>query len=270
AHPPGAARRPPGVRHRRWAMASQLQSRSCGLPLRGPGPDVRDVDLKLHSCALRVGPPPVFHHPHVLPDDAEDLGRVSRGERKKGMGGIETEEDAEGDDGRDSASMPSPENGALRSFARVRLARERRSRILAALKQVSKQRVAKLRARRCLERELRLQAHLSHPHVLQLFGYFWDRNFIYLILEYAPHRDLRRLLGEQGPLGDAASAPIRPLTMAVEYLHSLSVIHRDIKPENLLIGREGVVKLSDFGWAVQSPRGERRWTVCGTLDYLAP
>ncbi|CAE6968419.1 Aurkb, partial [Symbiodinium sp. KB8] len=226
----------------------------------------------------------------VLPDDAEDLGRVSRGERKKGMGigllqmrdlrlltsedeglkGIETEEDAEGDDGRDSASMPSPENGALRSFARVRLARERRSRILAALKQVSKQRVAKLRARRCLERELRLQAHLSHPHVLQLFGYFWDRNFIYLILEYAPHRDLRRLLGEQGPLGDAASAPIRPLTMAVEYLHSLSVIHRDIKPENLLIGREGVVKLSDFGWAVQSPRGERRWTVCGTLDYLAP
>jgi len=182
--------------------------------------------------------------------------------------------------------MSSPENGSQRmwrlgdfelgpclgrgAFARVRLARERQSLALAALKQVSKHRVAKLRARRCLERELRLQAHLSHPYVLQLFGYFWDRNFIYLILEYAPHRDLRRLLGAQGPLGDAASAAMRPLAMAVEYLHSLSVIHRDIKPENLLIGREGIVKLSDFGWAVQSPRGERRWTVCGTLDYLAP
>lgn len=44
---------------------------------------------------------------------------------------------------------------------------------------------------------------------------------------------------------------------------------RDIKPENLLIGADGQIRLSDFGWGVVSP-SNRRTTVCGTLDYLPP
>jgi len=54
----------------------------------------------------------------------------------------------------------------------------------------------------------------------------------------------------------------------LKYLHSKSVIHRDIKPENLL-NAQGVIKLADFGWSARSPN-DRRKTVCGTVDYLAP
>lgn len=53
----------------------------------------------------------------------------------------------------------------------------------------------------------------------------------------------------------------------MEYLHEESIIHRDIKPENILVSCDGI-KLADFGWSVQSEN--RRETLCGTLDYLAP
>ena len=56
---------------------------------------------------------------------------------------------------------------------------------------------------------------------------------------------------------------------ALSYLHSKHVIHRDIKPENLLLGIKGELKIGDFGWSVHAP-GNRRQTLCGTLDYLPP
>ena len=62
---------------------------------------------------------------------------------------------------------------------------------------------------------------------------------------------------------------IAQMTDALSYLHSKHVIHRDIKPENLLLGLNGELKIGDFGWSVHAP-GNRRHTLCGTLDYLPP
>lgn len=50
-------------------------------------------------------------------------------------------------------------------------------------------------------------------------------------------------------------------------MHSKNIIHRDIKPENLLLSL-GKVKIADFGWSIHTEN--RRDTLCGTLDYLAP
>lgn len=45
---------------------------------------------------------------------------------------------------------------------------------------------------------------------------------------------------------------------------------RDIKPENLLIGHDGEIRMSDFGWSVEASGIAPRTTLCGTTDYLAP
>lgn len=53
------------------------------------------------------------------------------------------------------------------------------------------------------------------------------------------------------------------------FVVSCGCLYRDIKPENLLIGANGEVKIADFGWSVHAPSA-RRFTICGTLDYLPP
>lgn len=56
------------------------------------------------------------------------------------------------------------------------------------------------------------------------------------------------------------------IILALEYLHSLSIVYRDLKPENLLIDREGHLKITDFGFAKKLK--DRTWTLCGTPEYL--
>ncbi|CAG8690052.1 10882_t:CDS:2, partial [Racocetra persica] len=98
-----------------------------------------------------------------------------------------------------------------------------------------------------------------HPNILKLYGYFQDDNQIVMILEFAQYGTLYDFLKKSQRISEGRSARKR-------------IIHRDIKPENLLVGRNGELKLADFGWATYAPglSSAPLTTVCGTLDYLAP
>ena len=92
---------------------------------------------------------------------------------------------------------------------------------------------------------------------------------MYLILEYCHQGQLYKDLLEQGCFSEAKAVDfISQVIQALKYIHSKDIIHRDIKPENLL-NSLGVIKLADFGWSVHAP-SNRRKTLCGTQDYLAP
>ncbi|KAG3269599.1 ribosomal protein S6 kinase-related protein isoform X6 [Ictidomys tridecemlineatus] len=56
----------------------------------------------------------------------------------------------------------------------------------------------------------------------------------------------------------------------ISYLHDVGIIHRDVKMENILLDERGHLKLTDFGLSRHLPQGARAYTICGTLQYMAP
>jgi len=143
-------------------------------------------------------------------------------------------------------------------------------RYILALKTLYKSEIVQSKVEKQIRREIEIQQNLRHPNVLRLYGYFHDEKRIFLMLEFAGKGELYKQLSKQGRFSERRSSRyVDQMADALVYLHSKHVIHRDIKPENLLIGINGELKIGDFGWSVHAP-GNRRKTLCGTLDYLPP
>ncbi|KAF2883047.1 hypothetical protein ILUMI_23124 [Ignelater luminosus] len=157
-------------------------------------------------------------------------------------------------------------------FGNVFLAREKKSKYIVALKVLFKDAILKSNCEHQVRREVEIQSHLRHPNILRMYGYFHDKDRVYLILEYAPkgacYKELMASEGKRFSEERTANYIVQ-IADALKYCHSKKVIHRDIKPENLLIGQKGEIKMADFGWSVHAP-SSRRTTLCGTLDYLSP
>jgi len=155
-------------------------------------------------------------------------------------------------------------------FGCVYLAREKRTKFIVALKVLYKNQLFKANVEHQLRREIEIQSHLRHPNILRLYGYFYDSNRVYLILEFAAKGELYKLLQTEQRFTEIKTAKyIAQLAGALKYCHDKHIIHRDIKPENLLVSMNGELKIADFGWSVHAPNN-RRHTLCGTLDYLPP
>jgi len=155
-------------------------------------------------------------------------------------------------------------------FGNVVLAREKEKGFICALKILNRKQLKKANFEHQVKREIEIQFHLRHENILKLYGYFWDENHVFMILEYAKGGELYKHLKAKKRFDeDTAAKYVMTLANALEYIHQHNVIHRDIKPENLLLDSNGNLKLADFGWSVHTPL-HRRTTVCGTLDYLPP
>jgi serine/threonine protein kinase len=162
------------------------------------------------------------------------------------------------------------------AFGEVYKVRHKVCRELYAIKVVNKKKVVDANLLPQLRREIRIMYSLNHPHIIKLHNHFEDDNNFYLVLELAEGGTVFQKLAKFKSFDEAAAAQyMREIILAVEYLHSRDppIIHRDIKPENLLLdkeGRDGRIKLADFGWSNFFNPDRTRMTYCGTLDYLAP
>eukprot|EP01017_Pseudomicrothorax_dubius_P046807 TRINITY_DN8300_c0_g1_i1.p1 TRINITY_DN8300_c0_g1~~TRINITY_DN8300_c0_g1_i1.p1 ORF type:complete len:257 (-),score=42.59 TRINITY_DN8300_c0_g1_i1:99-869(-) len=149
-------------------------------------------------------------------------------------------------------------------------AKERSSKKVVALKVISKELVKKHHSLKQLRREIEIHSHLSHPAILKMYGYFYDKTYIYVVLEYAPGGTLFEALKKKRNFAEQEIKDyISQLAKGVLYLHKRHVIHRDLKLENILIDENGKLKITDFGWSVHTIE-DKRSTICGTLEYLAP
>ena len=141
-----------------------------------------------------------------------------------------------------------------------------------AAKIIPKKSLVKSRAKQKLISEIKIHKSLHHPNIVQFEHYFEDSENVYLLIEICHNQTLNELLKRRKKLTELeVQCYAIQIVKALKYLHSHRVIHRDLKLGNLFISEKMEIKVGDFGLATKLEfDGERKRTVCGTPNYIAP
>ncbi|RME22899.1 MAG: response regulator [Deltaproteobacteria bacterium] len=137
--------------------------------------------------------------------------------------------------------------------------------------------------------EARMMSKLNHGNIVSVIDFGQEEGSYFMVMEHVDGPDLRQLLyGPDGNenSGNEAALPVatacfiaRQVALGLDYAHRktddsgkpLGLVHRDIAPQNILVSREGVVKIADFG--IAKAEGIKRRTtpgmVRGTLYYMS-
>jgi serine/threonine-protein kinase len=124
--------------------------------------------------------------------------------------------------------------------------------------------------------EAKAVAHLQHPNIVQIFEIGEHERLPFFSLEFVDGQSLDdKLRGKPLPPQEGAKLLVT-ICRAMQYAHDHGVLHRDLKPANILLSKEGVPKVTDFGLAKrleEEAAGSgttREGTVMGTPSYMSP
>ncbi|KAK3234735.1 hypothetical protein CYMTET_55018 [Cymbomonas tetramitiformis] len=139
------------------------------------------------------------------------------------------------------------------------------------VKKMNKAKLIKLKQVQNVIRERDLLCKFNCPFILSCLGYFSDDEHLYVVLDFMRGGDLFQMLNRVTKLPSrVARFYAAQILLALEYIHNQGYIYRDLKPENILISETGDVLLSDLGFCKELKDGDRKYTTCGTTDYMAP
>jgi Tol biopolymer transport system component/predicted Ser/Thr protein kinase len=128
-----------------------------------------------------------------------------------------------------------------------------------------------------LLREARAASALSHPNIVSIHEAGSDNGVDFIAMEFVEGKSLGQIIPAKGmPLGQALDCAVQ-MASGLAKAHAAGVIHRDLKPGNIMLSRDGLVKLLDFGLARRVELGPGHDTtltiegqILGTPSYMSP
>lgn len=121
--------------------------------------------------------------------------------------------------------------------------------------------------------EVNILKNLDHPNIVQIYEYFEDATYFFIVTELVQGGQLFDEVTRRGKFNERdAATVIKQLLSAVSYCHKNNICHRDIKPENVLLDVDkqfDQIKIVDFGSA-KTLTNERMKELHGTCYYVAP
>ncbi|WPK23932.1 hypothetical protein PUMCH_001182 [Australozyma saopauloensis] len=156
-------------------------------------------------------------------------------------------------------------------FARCFQMKDAQGKIYAA-KTVAKALIKNEKTKTKLLLEIKIHKSLKHPNIVNFVDCFEDDVNVYILLEICPNQSLMELLKTRKRLTEPEVRLFMvQIIGAIKYLHSRRVIHRDLKLGNIFFDPDMRLKIGDFGLATVLTSAEsRRYTICGTPNYIAP
>jgi serine/threonine-protein kinase len=121
--------------------------------------------------------------------------------------------------------------------------------------------------------EAKAAASLSHPNIVAVFDFGEEESGPYIVMELVEGEDLGSILRGNGPLAPRQAARVSAETAkALQAAHIRGIVHRDVKPSNILVGRDGRIKVADFGIAraLNESQITLPGTTMGSVHYFSP
>ncbi|XP_027710404.1 serine/threonine-protein kinase PLK4 isoform X2 [Vombatus ursinus] len=159
------------------------------------------------------------------------------------------------------------------SFAGVYRAESIHTGLEVAIKMIDKKAMHKAGMVQRVQNEVKIHCQLKHPSILELYNYFEDSNYVYLVLEICHNGEMNRYLkNRMKPFSESEARQfMHQIITGMLYLHSHGILHRDLTLSNLLLTRNMNIKIADFGLATQLKMpNEKHYTLCGTPNYISP
>lgn len=112
---------------------------------------------------------------------------------------------------------------------------------------------------------------IKHKNVVSAYDVVHDGRLYYIVLEFADGITLNKYIREKGHLSNEETIDIAiQVASGLESAHKKGIIHRDVKPQNVVISKNNVAKITDFGIARAISSNTKNISVIGTVHYISP
>ena len=125
------------------------------------------------------------------------------------------------------------------------------------------------------EQEGKILLKLKHPNIINCYGFYYEKDKIIILIEYAEGGDLFNKIENQKNKNEYFKEEeiidwFIEICEGIKYIHSNNIIHRDLKPQNIFFNKDNHIKIGDFSFSKQLINTNKAITRLGSENYISP